>query len=382
MRQADITFMAYSMARSVSDRLPQRDDERHFMALHAYALNRRDVDQARQLPSAEVLARKHGEISGTRFAWPSLPAAPRQVQLFWAAFRGAIETLEPFRDETTPAMFPPLEAMMALHTVDAPANPLPGRQQAEDEEPAPGDALKVLLEETGLPNGVELADMARIGKSLMDTIAIVTKDGPLKGWAPAEDPAEIVTDLMNMLHDATTGRAEAEKLLSEAQDSMQRDDDGVKVMVDRFLRWKLPTDFNPDGGIGFTPGYENGTPEGGKFEPTGTNLFDARQATEMVRAMLNLDAPGKEDDEDNAAGDRAIQELIDDGAITVTTTTQMVDVAGIEGETRLVGGPIGDASEAPATPPSTDPGPASPGQGDAAGSSTSRKPSRKKTAAE
>lgn len=292
MRQADITFMAYSMARSVAERLPQRDDERHFMALHAYALNRRDVDQARQLPSAEVLARKHGEISGTRFAWPSLPAAPRQVRLFWAAFRGAIETLEPFRDETTPAMFPPLEAVMALHTVDAPANPLPGRQQAEDEEP--------LFQEVRL----------------------------LFAQDDEEKP-----DLRFI---------EAETI------------DGKSINAGTWL----------DRG------------------PSGLHRLALTVHTSDIRAR---ERPHTEDGAENAAGDRAIQELIDDGAITVTTTTEMVDAGELgrgngHAETRVMGGTTGGdmASASPAAPPSTDPGPAPA----AADSSTSRKPSRKKTAAE
>jgi len=51
----------------------------------------------------------------------------------------------------------------------------------------------------------------------------------------------------------------------------------VKRMVDRFLGWTLPEYFTPDCGISFT---YNGT------RPTGTNLFDAVQAEEMVRYML------------------------------------------------------------------------------------------------
>lgn len=57
-------------------------------------------------------------------------------------------------------------------------------------------------------------------------------------------------------------------------------------MVNRFLGWRLPEDFRPDCGISFTPTYQNGTEQGGKFEPVGTNLFTAMQAEEMVRFML------------------------------------------------------------------------------------------------
>lgn len=61
----------------------------------------------------------------------------------------------------------------------------------------------------------------------------------------------------------------------------------IKHMVNRFLAWRLPENFNPDAGITFAPTYRNGTPQGGKHEPVGTNLFDAIQAEAMVRHMLD-----------------------------------------------------------------------------------------------
>ena len=58
----------------------------------------------------------------------------------------------------------------------------------------------------------------------------------------------------------------------------------IRHMVDRFLSWRLPADFNPDAGISYTrPHY---APEV-DATPTGTNLFDARQAEAMVRHMLD-----------------------------------------------------------------------------------------------
>lgn len=53
----------------------------------------------------------------------------------------------------------------------------------------------------------------------------------------------------------------------------------IKLMVSRFLRWTLPDDFNPDGGISFTrhPGHV----------PVGTNLLTAVQAADMVRYILD-----------------------------------------------------------------------------------------------
>ena len=57
----------------------------------------------------------------------------------------------------------------------------------------------------------------------------------------------------------------------------------IKHMVDRFLCWRLPQPWNPDGGISYTrPNYHPDI----DATPTGTNLFDAGQATQMVRHMV------------------------------------------------------------------------------------------------
>lgn len=61
----------------------------------------------------------------------------------------------------------------------------------------------------------------------------------------------------------------------------------IKHMVDRFLGWKLPEDFNPDAGISFKAAFNEGTAYPMKHEPSGTNLFDARQADAMVRYMID-----------------------------------------------------------------------------------------------
>lgn len=65
-------------------------------------------------------------------------------------------------------------------------------------------------------------------------------------------------------------------------------------MVDRFLSWKLPKDFHPDCGISFKPESDFDHPEFGrtKFEPTGTNLFHAGQARDMLKHVVDeQDAP-------------------------------------------------------------------------------------------
>lgn len=69
--------------------------------------------------------------------------------------------------------------------------------------------------------------------------------------------------------------------------------DQIKHMVERFLGWQLPDDFNPDGGIAFT--RHTGTPEHPHVnQPVGTNLLTAMQATAMVRHMVD-GLPGPSD---------------------------------------------------------------------------------------
>jgi hypothetical protein len=63
-------------------------------------------------------------------------------------------------------------------------------------------------------------------------------------------------------------------------------DDQIKYMVDRFLQWRLPEGFNPDAGISFKAEYNEGTAWPMKHQPTGTNLFGATEAEQMVRFML------------------------------------------------------------------------------------------------
>ena len=67
-------------------------------------------------------------------------------------------------------------------------------------------------------------------------------------------------------------------------------EDQIKHMVDRFLGWKLPEHFRPDAGISFEPEFnkewnaKQGKPPQ-RYEPVGTNLFDATQARAMVEYM-------------------------------------------------------------------------------------------------
>jgi len=58
----------------------------------------------------------------------------------------------------------------------------------------------------------------------------------------------------------------------------------IKIAIDRFLCWKLPEDFNPDGGISFKKR---------QFDTIGTNLFTAQQAKEMFEYALDTNALAK-----------------------------------------------------------------------------------------
>lgn len=68
---------------------------------------------------------------------------------------------------------------------------------------SPADPVQALVEETGSDSIDELRDMAIVGHSLMKAIEVVTESGLYAGWAPADDPAEIVIDLHNDLVEAS-----------------------------------------------------------------------------------------------------------------------------------------------------------------------------------
>jgi len=73
--------------------------------------------------------------------------------------------------------------------------------------------------------------------------------------------------------------------LEAEREWMPIDDAQIKHMANRFLGWKLPENFNPDGGISFKATFNEHTAHPMKHEPSGTNLLDANQAEAMVRYM-------------------------------------------------------------------------------------------------
>lgn len=65
-------------------------------------------------------------------------------------------------------------------------------------------------------------------------------------------------------------------------------------MITRFLAWKLPANFSPDGGITFDRFANSNTPYKLRREPSGTNLLDYHQAKEMVEHITDQLPPSEE----------------------------------------------------------------------------------------
>lgn len=101
-------------------------------------------------------------------------------------------------------------------------------------------------------------------------------------------------------------------------------DEQIKHMVNRFLQWKLPENFNPDGGISFKKTFNENAPWGPmKNEPVGTNLFDAVQTEAMVRYMVD----------GLPAGGTFMKEVIE---VLQMSATKLLVVAGETGNQSLV----------------------------------------------
>lgn len=75
-----------------------------------------------------------------------------------------------------------------------------------------------------------------------------------------------------------------EARVTGAQPAPSVPDDMVERAVTRFLSWKLPKDFHPDGGVVFIP--TKGRWYDSPHWPCGTNLFNAQQARDMLRHVL------------------------------------------------------------------------------------------------
>lgn len=70
-------------------------------------------------------------------------------------------------------------------------------------------------------------------------------------------------------------------------------EDQIAHMVNKFLTWSLPENFNPDNGISFERLGNKGTPHEYRRYPAGTNLLDYTQAEAMLRNLVE-GLPGQE----------------------------------------------------------------------------------------
>lgn len=92
-------------------------------------------------------------------------------------------------------------------------------------------ALAEPLTMTGCKDAADLIDMANVGRSLMEHIGgLANTTGRYKTWAPADDPAEIVFDLVNDLEDTEARARTAEEALKAKQEEV---DAAVGLIAER-----------------------------------------------------------------------------------------------------------------------------------------------------
>ncbi|MHC2353787.1 hypothetical protein ACVMB3_003296 [Sinorhizobium meliloti] len=145
------------------------------------------------------------------------------------------------------------------------------------------DSLKNALEMTGCENEEDLIDMANVGNSLMERIdSLVSMPGPYHRWSPADEPAEIVFDLVNSLDEL---REENTKLL-EANVNRPGVEELAAHLCDQF-----DEDFNPCHGYHWPEhkdddGYRG---SGGyvKLQPSDVQAR-AREGAERILRFLRL----------------------------------------------------------------------------------------------
>jgi hypothetical protein len=182
----------------------------------------------------------------------------------------------------------------ALNRID---NHPEGHQGWSKEEIAKGH-IGILLEAARLyaasQSAVEAEPLAWTTRDLKDGRMVFATHQKAQDWVRLHFPDEgaTITPLYPAQRPSLTeapGVSELENLLTEGQ---------IKYMANRFLGWKLPEDFHPDGGISFKRTFNDHLPQPMKYNPSGTNLFDSGQALEMVRYMVEgmlTEAPGVAD---------------------------------------------------------------------------------------
>ncbi len=173
------------------------------------------------------------------------------------------------------------------------------REDAEAVHAADEDAWTVepYVSSAGFPRNSEtdrqpLDDVGRLRDALRLTLgAYVTSRKLLDRSEFLVNSDPVVIEARAALKGIPKPATPKEAAMTEAQ---------IKHMVDRFLMWKLPEHFNPDGGISFEPVGNKGMPHEYRRDPVGTNLLSAEQATAMVRHMFEgLRQPASEEEKLN-----------------------------------------------------------------------------------
>lgn len=123
--------------------------------------------------------------------------------------------------------------------------------------------------------------------SMTDPKAVVEAVGRAITTAYNRETGKVlIKDFADTLARAALERAQLEAERSRPSAEVAFSDLDIKHMVQRFLGWKLPEDFRPDGGVTFKAEFNKHTAHPMRHQPTGTNLLDARQAEAMVRHIV------------------------------------------------------------------------------------------------
>jgi len=160
------------------------------------------------------------------------------------------------------------------------------------------EQLQAEIERYSIREGKLLRDNARLQKAVIGLRDFATgcyksRGCTVNGNKLSEDAKFILSETQEALASTDNSNWLQEQKAQWRREELSRDvlwqidrKAFIKIMVDKFLCWKLPEHFRPDAGISFTPEYNveymaaQGKPPC-RHEPVGTNLFSADQAEQM-----------------------------------------------------------------------------------------------------
>ena len=189
---------------------------------------------------------------------------------------------------------------------------------------------EVLPREAVMAAVCKIRDATREGEAVIRTLAQQGKAGavPLPMFPIESDGSYWSTTEIEVI------RAYGDAREAAARDAGRAD---AVSMAQRFLRWRLPVTFAPDAGISFDRSYC----EKWATWPTGTNLFTADEAADMMRFVL----------ETSPVGAPPAQQPLDDSANNAGVATGSRNESPSESVTR--GSPQVTTSPASAPKPTT-----------------------------